>query len=43
MIGTIAIALVGVAFHTALACCTSDLPDDAFSAVPLGRLGLTGG
>ena len=43
MIGTIAIALVGVAFHTGLGLLTSDLPHDAFSARLLGRLGLTGG
>ena len=39
-VGVVAIALVGVAFHTGLSMATSDLPRDTFATRLLTQLGL---
>ena len=39
-VGTAALALVGIAFHTGLGLLTSDLPRDAFASRLLTQLGL---
>jgi predicted PurR-regulated permease PerM len=40
VVGVVALALVGVAFHTGLGLVTSDLPRDTFAARLLTRLGV---
>jgi ABC-type spermidine/putrescine transport system permease subunit II len=42
-VGAVALALVGVAFHSGLALLTSDLPQDAFASRLLTQLGDTFG
>ena len=39
-VGALAVALVGVAFHTGFGLLTSDLPHDAFASRLLTQLGL---
>ena len=39
-VGTLAVTMVGVAFHTGLGLLTRDLPQDAFAARLLTQLGL---
>ena len=40
VVGSLAVTLVGVAFHTGLGLLTSDLPQDTFSARLLAQLGV---